>query len=63
MISKGMNAMTALSKFLVLLALIVSASHANESTILSSVAGDQVQVNQSHKKQLMFRLPRILNIM
>ena len=45
MISKGLNAMPALLKFLVLLALIVSASHANEFTSLSLVAGDQVQVN------------------
>jgi hypothetical protein len=45
MISKGLNAMPALSKFLVLLALVLLASHANEFTSLSLVAGDQVQVN------------------
>jgi hypothetical protein len=45
MISKGLNAMPALLKFLVLLALVLSASHANEFTSLSLVAGDQVQVN------------------
>jgi hypothetical protein len=45
MISKGLNAMPDLSKFLVLLALVLLASHANEFTSLSSVAGDQVQVN------------------
>jgi hypothetical protein len=37
--------MTALSKFLVLLALFLSASHANIFTSLSSVAGNQVWVN------------------
>ncbi len=37
--------MTALSKFLVLLALFLSASHANAFTSLSLVAGNQVQVN------------------
>ncbi len=36
--------MTALSKFLVLLALFLLASHANASTSLSLVAGDQVWV-------------------
>jgi hypothetical protein len=40
MIIKGMNAMPALSKFLVLLALVLSASHANAFTSLSSVAGN-----------------------
>jgi len=46
MISKGMNAMPALSKFLVLLlALVLSASHANAFTSLSSVAGNQVRIN------------------
>jgi len=50
MISKGLNAMPALSKFLVLLALVLFARHANEFTSLSSVAGDQVQVN--HLTQL-----------
>ena len=50
MISKGLNAMSALLKFLVLLALVLLASHANEFTSLSLVAGDQVQVN--HLTQL-----------
>ncbi len=36
--------MTALSKFLVLLALFLLASHANAFTSLSSVAGTQVQI-------------------
>ena len=42
---KRMNAMPALLKFLVLLALVLSASHANTFTSLSLVAGDQVRVN------------------
>jgi hypothetical protein len=37
--------MTALSKFLVLLALFLLASHANVFTSLSSVAGNQVWAN------------------
>jgi hypothetical protein len=37
--------MTALSKFLVLLILFLSASYANAFTSLSSVAGNQVGVN------------------
>jgi hypothetical protein len=45
MISKGLNAMPALSKFLVLLALVLLASHANVFTSLSSVAGNQVLIN------------------
>ena len=45
MIGKGLNAMSALSKFLVLLALVLSASHANVFTSLSSVAGNQVWIN------------------
>jgi hypothetical protein len=45
MISKGLNAMPALSKFLVLLALFLLASLANSFTSLSSVAGNQVRVN------------------
>jgi hypothetical protein len=44
MISKGLIAMPALLKFLVLLALILLAGYANEFTSLSSVAEDQVQV-------------------
>jgi len=40
--SKRLNAMPALSKFLVLLALVLSASHANAFTNLSWVAGNQV---------------------
>jgi hypothetical protein len=50
MISKRLNAMPALSKFLVLLALIFLASHEHEFTSLSSVAGDRIQVN--HLAQL-----------
>jgi len=45
MISKGMNAMSALLKFLVLLALVLLASHANEFTGLSLVEGNQVRIN------------------
>jgi hypothetical protein len=37
--------MTALSKFMVLLALFLSATHANAFTSLSLVAGNQVRVN------------------
>jgi hypothetical protein len=48
MISKGLNAMSALSKFLVLLSLVLLASHANAFTSLSLVAGDQVQVQVNH---------------
>jgi hypothetical protein len=40
-----MNAMPALSKFLVLLAIVLLASHANAFTSLSSVAGNQVRIN------------------
>jgi hypothetical protein len=50
MIGKGLNAMPALSKFLVLLALVLSASHANVFASLSSVAGNQIQIN--HLTQL-----------
>jgi hypothetical protein len=50
MISKGLNAMPALSKFLVLLALFLLESLANAFTSLSSVAGNQVLVN--HLTQL-----------
>jgi hypothetical protein len=42
---KGLNAMTALSKFLVLLVLFLLASQANAFTSLSLVAGNQVGVN------------------
>jgi hypothetical protein len=45
-----MNAMPALSKFLVLLALFLSASHSKAFVSLSSAAGNQVQVN--HLTQL-----------
>ena len=48
--SNGLNAMPALSKFLVLLALILSASHENAFTSLSWVAGNQVRIN--HLTQL-----------
>jgi hypothetical protein len=51
MIIKGMNAMPALSKFLVLLALFLSASHSNAFTSLSSIAGNQVRVNHRFKNQ------------
>ncbi len=37
--------MTALSKFLVLLAIFLSASYANAFLSMNQVAGDQVQVN------------------
>ena len=48
---KGMNAIPALLKFLVLLALVFSASHANAFTSLSSsLAGNQIQIN--HLTQL-----------
>jgi hypothetical protein len=40
-----LNAITALSKFLVLLAIFLSASHANAFASLSLVAGNQVRVN------------------
>jgi hypothetical protein len=49
MISKGMNAMPALLKILVLLAIFLLASNANAFTSLSPVAGSQVQEN--HFKQ------------
>ena len=48
---KGLNAMPALSKFLVLLALILSASHANSFTSLSWVAGNQVRVKHLTRLQ------------
>jgi hypothetical protein len=47
--SKGLNAMPALSKFLVLLALILSAS--NAFTSLSYVAGNQVRINHLTRLQ------------
>ena len=49
--SKGLNAMPALSKFLVLLALVLSASHANAFTSLSYVAGNQVRINHLTRLQ------------
>jgi hypothetical protein len=42
---KGMNAMPALLKFLVLLPIILLASNANAFTSLSPVVGSQVQEN------------------
>jgi hypothetical protein len=42
---KRLNAMPALLKFLVLLAIFLSASHSKVFTSLSLVAGDQVRVN------------------
>jgi hypothetical protein len=44
MIGKGLNAMPALLKFLVLLALFLSVHHANAFISLTSVAQNQVQV-------------------
>jgi hypothetical protein len=49
--------MTAHSKFLVLLALFLSASHANAFTSLSSVAGNQVPVNYLIQLQQPMRDP------
>jgi hypothetical protein len=48
---KRLNAMPALLKFLVLLALFLSASNANAFTSLSSVAGNQVQINHLTRLQ------------
>jgi hypothetical protein len=42
---KELNGTTALSKFLVLLAIFLSASYANAFLSINQVAGDQVQVN------------------
>jgi hypothetical protein len=47
---KRLNAIPALLKFLVLLALFLSASNSNAFTSLSSVAGNQVRIN--HLTQL-----------
>jgi len=49
--SKGLNAIPALSKFLVLLALVLSASHANAFTSLSWVAGNQIRINHLTRLQ------------
>jgi len=49
--SKGLNAMPALSKFLVLFALVLSVSHANAFSSLSWVAGNQVRVNHLTRLQ------------
>jgi len=46
-----LNAMPALLTFLVLLALVLSASHANAFTSLSSVAESEVQVNHLTRLQ------------
>ena len=43
--SKALNAMPALSKFLILLAMFLSASYAYAFTSLSPVAGNQARVN------------------
>jgi hypothetical protein len=51
MIGKGMNVMPVLSKFLVLLALVLLASHANAFTSLSLVAGNQVRINHLTRLQ------------
>ena len=48
---KGLNAMPALLKFLVPLAIFLSASHANAFVSLSSAAGNQVQVNHLTRLQ------------
>ncbi len=44
MITKGLNAMSALSNFIVLLALVLSVRHANAFTSLRWVAGNQVRI-------------------
>jgi len=54
---KGLNAMPALSKFLVLLALFLLASHVHACTSLSSVAGDQVRVNHLIRLQQLMSKP------
>jgi len=54
---KGLNAMPALSIFLVLLALFLLASHVHAFTSLSSVAGDQVQVNHLIRLQQLMSKP------
>jgi hypothetical protein len=51
MIIKGINAMPALAKFLVLLVLVLLASHATAFTSLSSVAGNQVRINHLTRLQ------------
>jgi len=43
--SKALNAMPAVSKFLILLAVFLSASYAHAFTSLSPVAGNQARVN------------------
>ena len=45
MISKRLKAMTALSKFLLLVAIFLSAGYANAFLSLNQVAGNQVRVN------------------
>jgi hypothetical protein len=54
---KGLNAMPALLKFLVRLAIFLSASHTNAFTSLSSVAGNQAQVNHLIRLQQPMRDP------
>jgi hypothetical protein len=54
-----MNAMPALSKYLVLLALFFLASHANSLTSLSLVAGNQVRV--IHLIQLQQPMRNLMN--
>jgi hypothetical protein len=51
MISKGLNAMPALLKFLVLLASFLLASHSDAFTSLSLIAGNQVRVNHLTRLQ------------
>jgi hypothetical protein len=48
---KRLNAMPALLKFLMLLAIFLSASHSNAFISLSSVAGNQVWVNHLTRLQ------------
>jgi hypothetical protein len=57
MISKGLNPMPALSKFLVLLALVLLTCHSNAFTSLSSVAGNQVWVNHLTRLQQLMSDP------
>ncbi len=49
--------MPALSKFLVLLALFLLASHVHAFTSLSSIAGDQVRVNHLIRLQQLMSKP------
>jgi len=55
---KGLNAMLALLKFLVPLAIFLSASHSNAFTSLSLVAGNQVWVNHLTRLQQQMSNPK-----